>query len=313
MSPRASGRRHRCRQWLTRFGASLLLVSSGWGVAAPIEVIDDSGHALRLAAPAQRIVSLAPHLTELLFAAGAGAQVVGAVAYSDYPPAAAELPQVGSYNQIDLEAVLALRPDLVIAWQSGNRNTQFERLRAFGIPLYLNEPRDFDALAHSLEQFGRLTGQESSAQQAAAALRKRHAALAARYRSRPRVRVFYQIWDRPMMTINDQHLIGKVITLCGGENVFGQLPTLTPNVSVEAVLAAQPEAIIASGTGTSRPAWLDQWQQWPQLPAAARDHLFFIPPDLLQRHAPRILDGAEILCAQLEEVRAARGERALPD
>ncbi|APR03337.1 cobalamin-binding protein [Thauera chlorobenzoica] len=287
--------------------ALALLCGLGLPAAAQVDITDDSGHRLVLKGPAQRIVSLAPHVTEILFAAGAGDKVVGVVAYSDYPEAARKLPQVGGYTQIDLEAIAALRPDLVIGWPSGNRSAPLEHLRALGIPVYLNEPRSLDAVAHSLEQFGRLAGSEAPAQAAATAFRERRAALAARYRERPAVRTFYQIWDRPLMTVNDEHLIADVIRLCGGRNVFGQLSQLAPTIGVEAVLAADPEAIVASGMGEGRPEWLDQWKRWPQLEATRRDNLFFIPPERIQRHTPRILDGAQLLCEQLEQARARRG------
>ena len=275
-------------------------------VSAQIELTDDAGQRIVLAQPAQRIVSLAPHVTEILFAAGAGERVVGVVAYSDYPEAARALPQVGGYSQIDLEAVVGLRPDLVIGWRSGNRDAHLARLQAMGIPVYLNEPRSLDDVARSLEQFGRLAGSEDAANAAATAFRTRHAALAARYAGQPPVRTFYQIWDRPLMTVNDEHLIADVIRLCGGSNVFGSQAQLAPTIGVEAVLAANPEAIVASGMGDARPEWLDQWARWPQLEATRHDNLFFIPPELIQRHTPRILDGAERLCAQLETARARR-------
>ena len=131
-------------------------------------------------------------------------------------------------------------------------------------------------------------------------------ALAARYAGQPSVRTFYQIWDRPLMTVNDEHLIADVIRLCGGSNAFGSQAQLAPTIGVEAVLAANPEAIVASGMGDARPEWLDQWARWPQLEATRRDNLFFVPPDLIQRHTPRILDGAERLCAQLETARTRR-------
>lgn len=274
---------------------------------AAVDLTDDAGHRLHLERPAQRIVSLAPHVTELLFAAGAGSKVVGVVQHSDYPPEATRLPQVGSHTRVDLEAVAALKPDLVIAWKSGNRDTQLDRFSALGIPVYVNEPRSLEAVAQSLEQFGRLAGTEAAASAAAAGFRQRQAALAARYRERPPVRLFYQIWNSPLMTINDEQVISDAIRLCGGVNVFGGLKQLAPRISTEAVLAANPEAIIASGMADSRPEWLDQWKRWPQLAANAGGNLFFIPPDLIQRHAPRLLDGAERLCGQLEEVRAKRG------
>ena len=292
-----------------RPGAALLaavLLGQPCSANAQIELTDDAGQRIVLAEPARRIVSLAPHITEILFAAGAGERVVGVVAYSDYPEAARALPQVGGYTQIDLEAIVGLRPDLVIGWRSGNRDAHLARLQAMGIPVFLNEPRNLDDVARSLEQVGRLAGSEDAARAAATAFRARHAALAARHASQPPVRTFYQIWDRPLMTINDEHLIADVIRLCGGSNVFGSLTQLAPTIGVEAVLAANPEAIVASGMGDARPEWLDQWARWPQLEATRRDNLFFIPPELIQRHTPRILDGAERLCAQLETARARR-------
>lgn len=294
---------------MPRLSTLVLLLSSllSLPASAQLRIVDDDGRELELPGPAQRIVSLAPHVTELLFAAGAGDKVVGVVSYSDYPPQAQKLPQVGGYTQIDLEAVAALKPDLVVGWKSGNRNTHLDRLQALGIPLYLNEPRSLDAVAHSLQQFGRLAGTETVADAAAARFRERRAALAARYRERPPVRTFYQIWDRPLMTINDQHLIADVIRLCGGVNVFGTLDKLAPAIGVEAVVAADPEAIIASGMDANRPEWLNQWARWPHLQATSAGNLFFIPPELIQRHTPRILDGAERLCEQLE---IARGHRS---
>lgn len=274
--------------------------------AAELRLTDDSGHEVVLPRAAERIVSLAPHLTEVLFAAGAGDKVVGVVNYSDYPEAATRLPQVGSFNNVDLEAVARLRPDLVLAWSSGNRAVNLDKLRALGIPLFISEVRKLDDVAHSLETVGRLAGTEDTAKAAADAFRARRDALAARYRARPPVRMFYQIWDRPLMTINGEHLISDAIRLCGGENVFAGLPQLAPTIGVEAVLAANPEAVVASGMGEARPDWLDQWKNWSGLSAAQADNLYFIPPQLIQRHTPRLLDGAEQLCGFLEQARAKR-------
>ncbi|MBS0348008.1 MAG: cobalamin-binding protein [Proteobacteria bacterium] len=282
-----------------------LLLVSGFARAS-IDVTDDQGQTLRLAQPARRIVSLAPHVTELLFAAGAGDRVVGAVQYSDYPQAAGKIPRVGSYTAPDMEKVAALKPDLVVAWKSGNRDAHLDKLKALGVPVFINEPRRIEDVARSLSQLGRLAGSEAVADAAAQAFRNRHAALAARYSGRPKLRVFYEIWNRPLMTINGEHLISDVIRLCGGDNVFAKLPVLAPTIDVEAVLAAAPDVLVASGMGESRPEWLDDWRKWTKLPAVARGNLFFIPPDQIQRHTPRILDGAERLCGQLEEARAKR-------
>jgi len=274
--------------------------------AAALTVQDDTGQVLHLAGPARRIVSLAPHVTELLYAAGAGERLVGTVEYSNYPEAAQRLPRVGGYSAVDLEAVAALKPDLVVAWASGNRDIHLERLAAVGIPVFVSEPHTLADVGRSIETFGQLAGSEAVAAAAARAFEQRKAALATRYAARPAVKVFYQVWDRPLMTVNGEHLISDVMALCGGKNVFADLPQLAPTVSVEGVLAANPEVIVASGMGEERPDWLDQWRRWPRLTAAARGNLYFIPPDLIQRHTPRILDAAERLCGFLEEARTKR-------
>jgi iron complex transport system substrate-binding protein len=273
---------------------------------ADISVRDDSGVEVRLKEPARRIVSLAPHITELLFAAGAGDRVVGTVDYSDYPQAANRIARIGGYTSLNLEAIVALRPDLVIGWQSGNPPDPLEQLKRLGIALFLSEPDRLEDVAGNLEQFGDLAGTSSVAGPAAAAFRARLADLRQRYSARPPVRSFYQVWAQPLMTVGGNQIIGSVIRLCGGVNIFGQLAQMAPAVSVEAVLGADPEAIVASGMDESRPDWLDDWRRWPQLTAVARGNLFFIAPDLIQRHTPRLLDGAERLCGDLETVRRRR-------
>ena len=289
------------------FLAPLLALALGVPCAhAAIDLTDDQGQPVHLDKPATRIVSLAPHITEMLFAAGAGERVVGAVQYSDYPEAAKKIPRVGGYTTVDMEKVVALKPDLVVAWKSGNRDAQLGKLRALGIPVFVNEPRKIDDVARSVAQLGKLAGTGAVADAAAQGFRKRHAALAAKYSTRPPVRVFYEAWNRPLMTVNGEHLISDVMRLCGGDNVFAKLPMLAPTIDAEAVLAATPEVIVASGMGEGRPEWLDDWRQWTKLPAVARGNLFFIPPDLIQRHTPRILDGAERLCGQLDEARSRR-------
>ncbi|MDO9450293.1 MAG: cobalamin-binding protein [Rugosibacter sp.] len=258
-------------------------------------------------AVAQRIISLAPHITELLYAAGAGRQLVGNVDYGDYPPAAKALPKVGGYSRLDLEAILALKPDLVIAWESGNSPAALEKLKAMGVAVHVSQPNRIEDVAREIERFGALAGTESVANPAAAAFRARHAALAARFSQRPGVDVFYQIWKQPLMTVNDKQIISDAIRLCGGRNVFGALPILAPTVTVEAVIAANPEVIVASGMGDERPEWLNDWRRWKTMTAVKRDNLYFIPPQEIQRHTPRFLDGAEKLCLALD---AAREKRA---
>jgi len=261
---------------------------------AEVGVVDDYGSSVRLPTPARRIVSLAPHLTELVYAAGGGASMVGAVDYSDYPPAARDLPRVGSDAHINSEAVLALKPDLIVAWPNAGSVRAIDRLASLGLPVFRSEPRELDDIATTIERLGVLAASVANAGREARAFRARHAALEKRYAARPKLRVFFQVWDRPLVTVNGAHVISKVITLCGGENVFTHLPLIAPEVDAEAVLRAKPDVVVASAPGAKPPVWL-------------RDARFaVVAPDLIQRHTPRLLDGAEQLCGILEAVRAAR-------
>jgi iron complex transport system substrate-binding protein len=274
---------------------------------AEIRLVDDNGQTVVLAAPARRIVSLAPHVTELLFAAGAGERIVGTVEYSDHPEAAKRIPRVGGLLALDLERILALKPDVLVLWLHGSAQRQLDALRGLGLALYYDEPRSLAGIARSLRALGRLAGTEEAAERAAREFEARVAALRARYAHRAPVRVFYQVWQKPLMTVNGAHLISDVIRLCGGENVFAGERPLVPVLATEAVIAADPEAI---GTGVFPGEigdGLDEWRRWPRLAAAARGNLFAIPTELISRHAPRIVEGAALMCEALERARRNRG------
>lgn len=294
-----------------RWGALLLLgllVGLVAGMAGParaeISVRDDTGQRVRLAAPAQRIVSLAPHTTELLFAAGAGARVVGVSAYSDYPPAARKLPHVGGAGGLDLEAILALHPDLIVAWVSGGQREQVARLQALGIPVFWSKPRRIADIADTVSRLGRLAGTGAVARREATRLREGFAALGARYRGRrPVVRVFYEIWPQPLMTVNGEHMISAMLRLCGARNVFADMPALAGSVDTEAVLAADPQLILAGVRPGQGRDWLTPWRKWPQLAAVRLDQLVTLPADLVQRPGPRLLQGATLLCRAVQGAR----------
>ena len=282
----------------------LLLLLLWLPVQADIRVVDDAGHEVVLARPAQRIVSLAPHITELLFATGAGAQLVGVSEFSDYPEAARAITRTGGGGALDLEAIIALRPDLVVAWQSGNPEAGIERLRTFGIPVFVSEPRRLDDVPDTLLRLGHLAGRGAEARAQAAAFTQRQQQLVEQYSGQGMVRVFYQVWDQPLMTVNGDHLISDVIRLCGGSNVFSGLPALAPQINVEAVLVADPDVIVIGSDDTGRSAELQAWRQWPAMRAVARDQLHTIRRELLVRQCRRILDGAEQMCGVLAKVRS---------
>jgi len=191
-------------------------------------------------------------------------------------------------------------------WQYGNAQRQLDKLLQLGIPVYYNEPRRLPDIARAIEQLGRLAGTEAVALPAAQAFTERLAELRRRYASRAPVTLFYQIWDKPLLTINGAHLINDVIKLCGGQNVFAGLKALTPEISTEAVLAADPEAIGGGTAEAGQTHDLDAWKKWPRLRAVARGNLFVIHADIISRNTPRILEGAEQMCEHLAEARARR-------
>lgn len=273
--------------------------------AAGITVTDDAGAAVHLDAPAARIVSLAPGLTELLFDAGAGDRIVATVRHSDYPPAAARIPRIGDAHAIDLEALLVLAPDLVVVWDSGTGVQVRRRLQQLGLRIYRAEPDSPKKIASNMRRLGALAGSPGIADREAARLLAAASALQRRYAGAARPVVFYQFWDEPIYTVNGTHLIGRIIELCGGVNAFGGLTSLTPRLNREAVLAAEPDLIIASGEDAGRPPWLDGWRRWPELKAVSHDHLYTIPPDLLQRPTARIIQGAEMMCGMIDAARPA--------
>ena len=269
---------------------------------AAIDVADDTGATVRLAARARRIVSLAPHATELVFAAGAGERIVGVVAGSDWPPAARALPRVGDVHALDLERIVALRPDVVVTWPY-TTPAQVEQLRARGIAIVVTDARTIEGIADDIERIGSLAGTDGVARRAATAFRAKLASVRAAHAGAPRVRVFYEIWDSPLYTVGGRHLITQALDACAADNVFAQIALPAPAVSVEAVLAAAPDAIVGAFDDAVPPAWLDAWRHWPQLPAARYGNVATVDANLLHRPGPRFVDGVGELCTAIDAAR----------
>lgn len=276
-----------------------LFALSGAAAAQTVTLTDDRGRVVTLEQPATRIVSLAPNLTELLFDAGAGEHLVGVVAYSDYPEAAQRVPRVGEAARIDAEQILELKPDLVVAWMTGNNREDYERLERLGLKVYVVELGTIAGIPGKIEDLGRLTGTEATARHAAEDFRARFDTLRRHYAGRQTVSVFYQIWERPLMTINGAHFISDVLRQCGGENVFASLTLLAPTVDLEAVIAADPQVILINDSAGSP----DNWRRWPAVTAARFGNLFTINDDLISRPTSRLLDGMEQLCGILDTAR----------
>ena len=287
------------RAW--RALAAVALVPLAAALAAPIRVIDDIGAGVALDGPARRIVTLAPHAAELVAAAGAGGRVVGVMTGTDFPPAMRSLPTVGNVAALDVERIVALAPDLIVTWP-WTTPRQTASLREAGIAVFEADPRTIDGIATDIERLGRLAGTPSVAGSAAAAFRERMKALAPG-RTSPPLRVFYQVADAPIFTLGGKHLVSEAIALCGGENVFSRLSIPAPEVGVEAVLAANPDVIVAGTNDAKRPAWLDVWRRWTTLAAVRHGALYTVDANLLHRPGPRFAEGVEQLCRVLANAR----------
>lgn len=285
---------------LAGLGAALLVAVTA--SAQPVQVTDDAGRTVRLAQPARRIVTLSPGLAEMVHAAGAGAQLVGVMRFSDFPPAVQTLPVVGDASALNYEAIARLQPDLVLVWGSGLNDRAKARLADLGLPLYESETRSVEDLATTLERLGTLSGHAAEAAGAAAALRERWRALAARYAGRQPVRVFYQLWHEPLMTVNGQHLIHQALTACGGVNAFATQPVLVPTIGWEAAVKSDPQVVVTGGA-PEEPARLASWRRFAQVSAVRRGHLVVLDGHALARLSPRFVDAAEGLCRAIDRAR----------
>ena len=292
---------------LPSFLSSSLLFAQGAVASKEGEVsaVDDQSNLVVLPGPAQRIISLAPNLTEVLFYVGAGEQIVGADEYSNYPEQAKAIIRVNNHAVANYELILSLEPDLIVAWESGNGEQIIGRIRELGLPLFVLETRKMDAIPNLFSRLGRLTGHDEIAEQKALEFTQRLEGLREAYRDQPAVRTFYQIWNDPFITLNGDHLVSDVIELCGGINVFGESIPLVPYVNIEAIMAADPQVIIASGSTMNNEQWRDSWRDWQGISAVTNGDIYLIPPDLMQRHSSRILDGAEYMCDFLQRARTA--------
>ena len=271
--------------------------------AGTIEVADDRGQQIFLSAPASRVVSLAPHLTEIVFYVGAGQALRGVMAYSDFPDQAKAIPRIGTHSRIDIEAVVAMQPDLVLGWSDGNSESDLATLKKLGLRVFETNPRTIADVGTLIRNVGKLLGQTELAEYRADEFENDINVLRKEYAARYPVRVFYQIWDKPIYTLGGQHVVTRLIEGCGGINVFADLAALSPVVSREAVLAADPEVIVGPREGEVLPSWVGEWQNWPSLDAVARDQIYTVNADHINRMGPRLVDAMATLCEALQVAR----------
>jgi iron complex transport system substrate-binding protein len=259
--------------------------------------------AAEAAEAAPRIISLSPHITELLFAAGAGDRIVGVDDASDYPAAVAGIARVGEGTAPDVEGLLKLKPTLIVLWDSGTPARRKAELGRLNLQLYVTEQRHLDDIGTTLLEFGRLANTESVAAAAARRYQTELSQLRIQYAARPRLKVFYQVWDRPLYTLSGEHVVSEVLSLCGGDNVFAGLSTLAPEIDKEAVLTRDPDVILIAATGSEGARQSADWSRFGHLRAVQRHHVFTVDPSLVGRMAPRILQGVREVCGLLDVAR----------
>jgi len=278
--------------------AALGLATASIAWAEGVRAIDARGVEIALARPAARIVTLAPNLAEFAFAAGAGAKVVGVSAFSDYPAAAQRLPIVASQGRVDLERLVALRPDLVLAWGTGNPARDVARVEELRIPVFVIEPRTLAGIARAIRDVGTLAATEMVAEPAAESFEKQAATLAGVDPVHGPA-VFFEIWHAPLMTVSGTHLISEIVRRCGGRNVFDDLPALAGRVAREALLARDPDVILTTAAGDDSAAALRLWRDAPMLRAVRNAHIYALDATPIERPGPRVIEGARAVCSAL--------------
>ncbi|EGI72307.1 vitamin B12 ABC transporter, B12-binding component BtuF [Pseudoalteromonas distincta] len=278
---------------LKAFFIGLLLFSVSGGALA--EQVNDSKKL--------RIIALAPHIVENLFAIGAGDNIVGTVDYADYPAEAQSIERIGGYYGISLEKVLALKPDLVIAWKSGNQSEDLAQIERLGIKVYLSNPTTIAGVADELLTFGEFTGNIEQSQQAANAFTQKLNGIVKSQQDKKNITGFYQLWAEPMMTVSKNTWISQLIETCHVSNVFAQSTTDYPQISIENVIVTKPQVIIIPDEKSKTPQPVVYWQKWPEVPAVKNDQFISVNADLLHRFTPRMLDGLADMCDKIDTSR----------
>jgi iron complex transport system substrate-binding protein len=285
--------------------AALCLAAAIASAAQAVIVTDDAGHSITLPHLPQRIVSLAPGATEMLFAAGAGDRIVATVEYSNDPPQARRVPRIGDAAAIDTERLVALHADIVVVWPRGGNPAQIAAVERVGLPVYREQVDAFGEFPGSLRRLGKLAGTSAAAEAAARALEAQLATLRRRYAGAAPVTVLLQIWDRPVYTVGGTQLMSDSLRLCGARNVFGDLLEAAPVVDVEAVIARDPDMIVAAAPPGAAATWLAEWQPFATLKAVRSGRLISFEDQRLTGLGPSALTATAALCQLIDAKRAA--------
>ncbi|MEC4724952.1 cobalamin-binding protein [Shewanella sp. D64] len=254
-----------------------------------------------VAAPAKRVIALSPHAVEMLYAIGAGETILATTDHADFPAAALDIPRIGGYHGVQIERIIELNPDLVLVWGSGNKAEDIERIKELGFKVFNSDPKSLEAVASELRVLGELTGHEDKANKIADRYLADLTELRKRNLAKPEVKVFYQLWSTPLMTVSKNSWIQQIIQVCHGDNVYFDAASDYPQVSLEAVLLKMPEVILQS-QDKGNVLGID-WSEWQEIPAVKNQHIYQLDADLLHRAAPRALLGVNALCEALDKAR----------
>jgi len=268
-----------------------------------VSVVDDEDNIVELSKPAQRVITLAPSLTEMIYSIGAEDRLVATVQFSDFPAEAKDKPRIGNYERFVMERLLSFQPDLVVAWLSVNNGQQLKQLEKLGIPVYRSGPEKLSDISHTIKNLGILVGQQERSNQVANEFDNRLESIRNKNKHKRVLNAFYQVWHKPIYTVNGKDTISKIMRLCRLKNVFENAMVLAPKVTVESVVKHNPEIIIAGDNNSGPADWVKMWSSWPTIQAVKNNNLFYIDPDLIHRQSIRILDAAEIMCKQADSAR----------
>lgn len=246
-------------------------------------------------ATAQRIISLAPHTTELIYALGMGEHLVGVSDYSNYPPQAEQLPSVANYNGLDFEAIMQLKPDLIVAWQGGNKPQDIARLSSLGFSVYSSAPQSPDDISKDIVKLGETLGRSEQALILANQFQAELDQLKQRYLTQAKIRVFYYMWTAPLMTIGADAWATKLLDICGATQIFNDSMVAYPEVSKEQVISRQPTLLIAA----MKIKELDAQQFWQPTHSLLKAPVVVVNPDELHRFTPRLINGLTSMCKQI--------------
>ena len=294
--------------------AVLLVLVFGWvgiGVSpswAEIRVVDDIGREVILEKPASRVISLSPHTTENLFSAGAGSKVVGVVNHSDYPPEAEQIVLVGTHVQFNIELIVSLKPDLIVAWQSGNPEEVLRQLEEFGFPIYISQPTDFHGIARNIRNLAALAGTENNLDPDLESSIEKLEKIQANHQSKAHLSTFYQVWTEPLITLSGKHIVSRSLGLCGAANIFSDMPMLAPRISIESIVEINPEVIVTDLVDGQFPD-MSYWDTWTSIQAVQQKNYIYVDPDVMFRPTLRMLKGIPKFCDDLEAIRLRSSQR----